>query len=136
MLAPDLYPDKPPPQLGRLVELQTERDDWVAQNAPWQELADVSFSETDHGMVEVVFKLPKEVRSEKQVVVWFSERGMEVRILVDEERGPNLCYVAKELWGHIDPSGCSWKLRNGRKLKVTLKACGRAMDSWPRLRRL
>jgi hypothetical protein len=53
--------------------------------------------------------------------------------------GKNHFYIARELWGHISPQNCEWKLqKEGRRIKLKLmKSCaGRDMDHWPKLRRL
>ena len=106
-------------------------------------------------------RLAKEVRVQgRTVVVWFWERGLEVRILVrdlvvealtkaratadaatayGDVEIPNLYYRAKELWGHIHPDECCWvlnKTRNKIKLKLRKQHGGRSMDKWAKFRRL
>lgn len=51
----------------------------------------------------------------------------------------NYCYVARELFGHIDPEHSSWKLRpSKKKVKIILvkDSTARGMDKWHKIRRL
>ena len=94
MLASGLYEDKHDINLGRLQESLDERAKWIEENAPWSDIKEgVSFSEED-SKVTVYIELPPLAAQdagssapnpkykENDVVVWFSDRSMEVRVLV------------------------------------------------------
>ncbi|CAD7962166.1 unnamed protein product [Amoebophrya sp. A120] len=164
------YSDKKDAQVGRLLETIEEREQWIRENQPWTEIPseNIYFENLDSKVnVQIVIPEVEAVRpiSDQQIVVWFSERSMEVRIEgrrsknataaaegqpQAEERqatgsgaatsstSKNYVFLCRELWGHIDPGKSSWKLRNGKKLKIVLikGQTGRSMDKWEKLRRL
>eukprot|EP00392_Amoebophrya_sp_AT5.2_P001008 g1010.t1 len=151
----DLYRDKPNVQTGRLLETISERRQWVSDRGPWHEWpAENVFFENKDAEVAVTLEIPAltaaggggagEVRQE-QVVVWFTDRSLEVRVEATNTKGrqhSNYVFLCRELWGHIDPDKSSWKLvdstRGRQKLKIKLMKgqTGRSMDKWDKLRRL
>ncbi|CAD7961136.1 unnamed protein product [Amoebophrya sp. A25] len=140
-----LYEDKADVQVGRLLERIAERQEWVAENEPWTEFeaagGKVFFSNED-SEVQVSLQLPFSVE-ESALVVWFTERSMEVRILGDKQssssKRPNIVFLCRELYGTIDAEKSRWQLKSkGLKLKIALVKgqSGRSMDKWQKLRRL
>merc|ERR1712130_215962 len=82
------------------------------------EITDISFSEDEKkSQISVYMGIPgvHEIPPNK-VCVWFSNNSMEVRVI--DVKGSNKFYLARELWGHIDPNSCSWK---ARKDKLSIK---------------
>ena len=160
--APGLYDEKQNPQLGRLTDTHEEHVEWVSRNGPWATLDKISFQDADAepggagggggtgGRVTVYFELPQPVKNEKQVVVRWTERALDVRIdyrresklgetdLTRDTVTKNYFWCCDELYAKIDPENCSWKLSKSTRLKVVLAkhACSRSMDKWQKLRRL
>merc|ERR1712194_1004391 len=103
----------------------------------WSEITDVAFSDDDQKSQISVYMTLVGVHDipHNKLCVWMTANSLEVRII--DLRGANWCYLAQELWGHIDPEKSTWKVKKDKlTLRLQKRASSRAWDRWEKLRRI
>lgn len=132
-----LYSEKADLNEGRLAETYMEQKSWIKTIESWTEISDVSFAEEDgKNCIAVYMGLPglQDVPPNK-VCVWMQPTSLEVRVV--DLRGQNWFWLARELWGQIDPEASSYKIRRDKlSLKLHKRASARSWDRWEKLRRI
>jgi len=132
-----LYKEKEDLNEGRLAETHREQREWVSTITDWTEICDVSFvDEEDKSCISVYMGLPGvQAIPTSRICVWMQPNSLEVRVV--DLQGKNWCYIARELWGQIDPEASSWKARRDKlSLKLHKRASARSWDRWEKLRRI
>eukprot|EP00928_Gymnodinium_smaydae_P049748 TRINITY_DN33400_c0_g1_i1.p1 TRINITY_DN33400_c0_g1~~TRINITY_DN33400_c0_g1_i1.p1 ORF type:complete len:335 (+),score=77.49 TRINITY_DN33400_c0_g1_i1:102-1007(+) len=129
-----LYAEKPDLNEGRLADTHREQREWIKTISKWRDIEDISFAD-EETKISVYMALPglHDLPINK-VCVWMTANSLEIRII--DLAGENWVYVAQELWGQIDPSGSSWKVRKDKlSIKLLKRASARSWDRWEKLRR-
>merc|ERR1719221_10114 len=118
-------------------KLAQRRQEWVSTISNWTEIVDVSFADEEtKSSVSVYMALPgvQDIPT-CRICVWMRVNSLEVRVI--DLQGTNWVYIAKELWGQIDPENSTWKARRDKlTLKLQKRASARSWDRWEKLRRI